>query len=93
MTICCECKKKVMNARWTGNPSEWVCLECAPILDMRKNVSGVMFPFVTMHLNPEKPEAIQVQSLRHLRQLENKYGVQSHAFNMDERHSEPPRGR
>lgn len=62
MTICCECKKEVMRARWTGNPGEYICADCAPVLDMRKNVPGSMFPFVTMHLNSEHPEPIKVNS-------------------------------
>ena len=94
-TVCCGCGEEVTRARWTGEDGKWVCLDCAPELEIRKNVPGQMFPFVTMHLsNPEHPEPIKVQSLRHLRRLENQHHVQSVAFNMDSsRANEPPQTR
>jgi hypothetical protein len=91
MTICCQCKKEVLHVRWTEEPDKYVCMDCAPILELQKSVPGATFPFTTMHLNSEHPEAITVKSLRHLRKLENQYGVGSVAWNQDSsRWSEPP---
>lgn len=93
-TICCVCEEPTLRARWTGVPGEYVCKDCAPELEMRRNVPGSVFPFVTMHLNPEHPEPIKVKNLRHLRRLESQFGVQSVAMNMDEKNwGDAPRGR
>jgi hypothetical protein len=84
-TICAnpDCKEPqpVMRARWVPEVG-WLCLKCAPAQTL-KNVSGAMFPYMTFGIG-DGPKQVQVQSLRHLRKLEAKFGVQSVAFNQNE---------
>ena len=95
MTKCENCKEEVTRARWIEDVG-WFCKRCDPGVGAEKahkNVSGSMFPFYTTHLSP-KYKNVKVNSLRHLRQLENKYGAGSVAFNYNEsRFNDPPRGR
>ena len=62
-----------------------VCRQCdrgkAPVLP-----GPSLFPFTTMNLADQPGVEIKVQSLRHLRELEARHGVQSHAFNVDQAH-------
>jgi hypothetical protein len=66
-----------------------VCRQCdrgkAPVLP-----GPSLFPFTTTNLAGRPGVEISVQSLRHLRKLETQFGVQSHAFNNEERHWNDP---
>jgi hypothetical protein len=53
------------------------CYNCAP---RAKRDPKSTFPFVTTNISGK---SIEVQSLRHLRQLEAQHGVQSFAYNQD----------
>jgi hypothetical protein len=94
-TICsnpdCKEPQPVMRARWIPEVG-WLCLKCAPP-QASPNVPGSIFPYMTFGVgNDVKP--VQVQSLRHLRKLEAKHGVQSVAFNQNEKNfGDAPRGR
>lgn len=93
MTICAneECGKEVQRAKYVDGIG-WLCWDCAPRVRM-DSVPGRMFPHVAFGID-NKPGGIKVQSLRHLRRLEAKYGVQSVAFNQDEKNfQDAPRGR
>jgi hypothetical protein len=91
-TICKGCKAEVLRSRWIENVG-WFCMECAPEAKIIGTTGKSRFPFSTWHLNPEKPEKITVRSLRHLRQLENQYGVASVAWNTDEKNWHRPEKR
>jgi hypothetical protein len=83
-TVCSNSKcpepQPVMRARWVEGEG-WFCLKCAPAQKL-SNVPGAMFPYVAFGIgNSAKP--VKVQSLRHLRKLEAKHGVQSVAFNQN----------
>jgi hypothetical protein len=91
-TICKGCEKEVMRSRWVEDVG-WFCHQCVPEAKIISTTGKSRFPFTTMHLNHEKPEKITVKSLRHLRQLENQYGVQSVAFNIDEKNWHRPEKR
>jgi hypothetical protein len=89
MTICAGCKEKVMRAKWVEGQG-WFCLKCAPRGPIQP---GSVFPFTTFGIG-DKPGNIEVQSLRHLRKLEAQFGVNSVAFNQDEKNfGDAPRGR
>lgn len=92
MTICAnkKCGQEVTRARFVEGIG-WLCLDCAPHLSL-PNVSGAMFPYTTFAI-ADGPGNVEVKSLRHLRQLERKYGVQSVAFNQDSKNWDPPQQR
>jgi hypothetical protein len=94
-TVCAnpECKEPqpVMKARWIPEIG-WMCLKCAPPQSVL-NVSGSMFPYTAFGIG-NGPKPVVVQSLRHLRKLEAKHGVQSVAFNQNSQNfQDAPRGR
>lgn len=94
-TICAnkDCKEPqpVMRARWVEGVG-WLCLKCAPRMTL-PNIPGTLFPYVSFGIS-DSPGGVKVKSLRHLRQLEAKHGVQSVAFNQDSPNWDiPPRGR
>jgi hypothetical protein len=92
--ICDGCKKEVYRARCIIEKGEWLCKYCDPGQEKTVIVSGAMFPFTTTNIGTDPSQPITVQSLRHLRQLENSHNVQSIAFNYDSKHFDcPPRGR
>ena len=90
MTICSGCKEEVTRARFIDGQG-WFCIrKCAP---KGKVLPGSVFPFTTSNIGGG-PGKIEVQSLRHLRRLEAQHGVQSVAFNQDQKNFEDaPRGR
>jgi hypothetical protein len=92
MTICDGCGTEVMRSMF--HEGKWYCKQCQPALSIIRGVSGSMFPYVTTNIGPDPSKPIVVKSLRHLRQLESKFGVASVAFNQDSNHfADPPRGR
>lgn len=91
MTICAnkKCKEEVTRARFVEGIG-WLCMKCAPRYKVQ--FSNV-FPFKAFGIG-SKPGLVEVKSLRHLRQLERDNGVQSVAFNQDEKNfGDAPRGR
>jgi hypothetical protein len=90
MTICKGCGEEVTRARFVEEQG-WFCIrKCAP---KGKILPGQVFPFTTFGIG-DKPGNVEVKSMRHLRQLEAKYGVQSVAFNQDQKNfRDAPRGR
>jgi hypothetical protein len=90
MTICAGCKEEVTSARFVEGQG-WFCIrKCAP---KGKIQPGSVFPFTTSGIG-DKPGNIEVKSMRHLRQLERQYGVQSVAFNVESKNwNDAPRGR
>jgi hypothetical protein len=90
---CDSCGREVFRARLLEETKEWVCKECDPGGRGTPNIQGSVFPFTTMHI-AGSTQKVRVQSLRHLRQLEAKHGVQSVAFNVDSKNwGDAPRGR
>ena len=92
-TICankdCTEPQPVMRARFVEGVG-WLCMQCAPRVRLR-NVPGSMFPYMAFGIG-DGPKQVKVNSLRHLRQLEAKFGVQSIAFNQNESNfGDPPR--
>jgi hypothetical protein len=85
--ICDGCNREVYRAKFID--PKWFCKECAPSAGY-VNVPGAMFPFTTSNLSKDPTRPITVNSLRHLRKLEAKYGVQSVGFNMNSNHFEIP---
>jgi len=87
---CDGCKTEVYRARWV-EADKWLCRRCDPGMDVSSNVPGALFPFTTTNFDGKK---VEVQSLRHLRKLESKYGMQSVAFNTNSNNFDlPPRER
>jgi hypothetical protein len=77
--FCPECKGTVGRLRFVSE-GVWLCADCAPTLTQHKTVNPQHFPFTTTNLRGDgKP--VEVKSLRHLRQLESRHGVQSGAWN------------
>jgi hypothetical protein len=77
---CPGCGNTVSRLRNIGK-DEWRCNDCKP--DMSKPIKVTErkhFPFVTSNIRGDG-RPVEVKSLRHLRQLENKHGVQSSAWN------------
>jgi len=70
--------------RFTYRAGKWFCAECAGngfVADSAKN----LWEFQTMNIgNDPNKGAIQVNSLKHLRQLEKQHGVISVAANYDQ---------
>jgi len=77
--FCPECKKTVGRMRFVSD-GVWLCADCAPALTQHKTVNPGIFPFVTTNLRSDG-RPVEVKSLRELRKLENRHGVQSGAFN------------
>jgi hypothetical protein len=78
--LCPGCDQTVGRLRFTES-GEWLCYNCAPYTAKPiQNANPGHFPFVTRNMHPEG-KAVEVKSLRHLRRLENKFGVQSGAWN------------
>ena len=91
-TICKGCNEQVYRARWVEDDG-WYCLDCSDAPRPMTKVPGSFFPLTSWNLS-DYPEPIKVQSLRHLRKLEAKYGVNSFAFNVDQKSwGEIPRGK
>jgi len=90
--ICDGCEKEVFRARFdAGATGKWLCKDCDPGPRPDKPVFGVNFPYVTQNLG-DSPHPIKVESLRHLRKLEAKYGVENVAYNWDSQNwNDPPR--
>ncbi len=80
-TRCESCGTVVFNAVFNG--SQWLCRGC----HYSPAMHGQVFPFVTTHINGRP---VKVRSLWHLRKLEREYGVQSVAFNQDEKSFRDP---
>lgn len=78
--VCSGCNKAVYKVRFLPDTKEWLCPECSPEARPIQNADPGHFPFVTTHMHPQG-KAVEVKSLRHLRKLENKFGVQSEAWN------------
>jgi hypothetical protein len=82
-TICKICNKGNeegnVGFRYRVQTDDYVHIECQRVPE-RVEQKGT-FPFTTTHFDANKP--VTVQSLRHLRQLENKHGVQSVAYNQN----------
>ena len=78
-TVCAECGKD--SGRFTFRGNRWLCQDCLRGPRMRDGTHK-NWPLVTMNLSDDPNQGpIVVQNLRHLRQLENKYGVASHVYN------------
>lgn len=91
MTICAnkKCRREVTRARFVEGIG-WLCLDCAPRVQVQHSN---VFPYTTFGIG-NVPGNVEVQSLRHLRKLEAQHGVQSVAFNQDEKNfQDAPRGR
>lgn len=80
--VCKKCGRDFGRMRFNGE--EWFCVgTCTSGIEMRDTAKSV-FPYTTMNIGRDPNKGpITVQSLRHLRQLENQHGVASAAFNMD----------
>jgi hypothetical protein len=95
--ICDGCEREVFRARCIipeEGRSKWLCKDCDPGATAVLSVPGSGFPFCTNNLGPDPSRPIVVQSLRHLRRLENQYGVENIAYNYNSnRFDDPPRRR
>lgn len=80
MATCSQCGNTTY--RYTVREGKDICYERCAGLDIVRNVPGSMFPFTTTNLSSDG-SPVRVQSIRHLRQLENQHGVASIAFNTD----------
>lgn len=78
---CENCGETVGRVRFVGEIGRWVCGGCGPkeVKAIKKADTG-HFPFTTTNIRSDgKP--VEVKSLRHLRKLENRHGIQSGAWN------------
>lgn len=87
--ICSSCKEEVMTASIQFDPKTHertvtLCKRCKS----GRSVNLSVFPFMVPGLG--SPEAVEVTSLRHLRQLERKHGVENVAFNQNSNNWGPP---
>jgi hypothetical protein len=89
--ICEGCSREIYRARFVTQLKKWLCGDCDPGVSIETNVSGSMFPFTTSNIGKDPNHPIEVQSLRHLRKLEAQHGVQSVAWNMNEKNLNPYR--
>src|SRR5438132_405940 len=91
-TICKGCNEEVYRARWVESDG-WYCLDCSQGPKLVANVPGNLFPYYSSNIG-DHPYPMKVKSLRHLRKLEAIHGVQSVAWNYDQRNwGNPPRGK
>lgn len=87
-TVCCECGGDGGELRFIGNDpmtkkARYKCLKCRKG-DGNRDAAKSTFPFTAEHIVPG--QSIEVQSIYHLRKLEAQYGIQSSAYNDEERH-------
>ena len=74
---CAACGKMGGHFRLRG--SKWYHVPACTTVSIRDTAKST-FPFTTTHIDPHG-QPIEVRSMRHLRQLENQYGVTSHVYN------------
>ena len=82
MAICTGCEREVFRYRVIPGVGDF-CKKCQQRLPVeatgdRTRVKST-FPFTTTHLGNGSP--VEVESLRHLRKLENRHGVSSVVYN------------
>lgn len=78
-TVCTRCGNTGGRFRLRGDG--WVCVpNCA--VDGNRDSARSTFPFTTTHIGTDG-QPIVVESMRHLRKLENAYGVHSSVYNND----------
>lgn len=81
----CSQNKTWKPGRKVYRNGKWLCTGCAANLTIAEP-GKELWSFDTMHIgNDPNQGPIQVKSLRHLRQLEQQYGVSSVAANYDSR--------
>lgn len=81
MTKCAECGKTGGRMRFCANDGQYRHVgRCVRTRVYHKRST---FPFTTTHLEPNNGP-VEVQSLRHLRQLESQHGVVSEVYNNDQ---------
>jgi len=78
-TVCAICHEKVGRFRYVGG-GKYVHVPKCSGGDKVRDTAKSTFPFTTSNLSGEP---VTVQSMRHLRKLENEHGVQSAAYNLD----------
>lgn len=78
-TVCAICNTTVGRFRHVGG-GKYVHVPKCSGGDKVRDAAKSTFPFTTTNLNGD---SVTVQSMRHLRKLENEHGVQSAAYNMD----------
>jgi len=84
-TICAACGGTGGRFRWRGDKYYHIpaCVTMTHGDRMRETATN-LFPYETMNLGDDPNNGpIRVQSLSHLRRLENTYGVASDPFNND----------
>src|SRR5579864_5213486 len=88
MAMECECGTVGGKFRMIGE--KWICIKCIEGPQTR-DVAKNNFAFSTMHLGADPTKGpIEVQSMRHLSQLEREHGVASVALNYDQKNWERP---
>lgn len=81
LTKCAECGREGGRLRYNHTRDVYLCFPGCARASAIRDAAKSTFPFTTPHL--VAGQNIEVQSLRHLRQLENRYGVQSAPYNLD----------
>lgn len=80
-TICAACGDG--GGSFVMRGSKWFHKDrCTKVSRMRDQAKST-FPFKTNHITGPNDGPVTVQSMRHLRQLENRHGVSSDVYNND----------
>lgn len=81
-TVCSVCGNTA--GRFTMRGESWYCVPSCIKSSNYRDTAKSTFPFVATHMRtPSEGGPIEVQNMRQLRQLENRYGAQSEIYNND----------
>ena len=83
MIVCEKCKET--GGRFVLRGDKWYHKgRCVSPTAGERAAAGNLFPYTTMNIGDPNHGPVEVQSLRHLRQLEREHGVISEPFNNDQ---------
>lgn len=78
-TKCAACGEVGGRFTMRGDGKWYHVSRCSKVI--RDHQASSTFPFTTTNMGDPNDGPVTVQSMRHLRQLENHYGVQSESYN------------